>query len=823
MATINGTDAGETINGTKGNDTIIGLGGDDVLNGIGGDDTLNGGDGNDLLRPGPTHLNSSGTEQVLNVIANGGSGSDTLDLREEPGVTVDLYGSVYTTERVLDSEEGFYRSVSVHLMTLSSIENVIGSNYDDSIGYSGPSGSKTFTSLISGGNGNDTIVGEAGDTISGDAGNDLLMTAGANVIAHGGDGDDTLHGTFANDLLDGGSGNDTLDASYLTSGVTADLAAGKYSQAGSGTDTLVSIENVTGTRYADTITGDDQANTLIGNRGADTIYGGGGDDTIIEYDMKFKLIDGGTGNDTLQFPSYAAYVYPNKPGPVTIDLAAGTLVASDGTHQLISIENAIADNFPINAGGSNSDPDTAVYALTLLGTSGDNVLAGNGVTTLINGRGGNDTFEDGNVSFAGAPVGVTIDLTKAGPQNTGYGTDTFSQIFNLTGSDHDDALTGGGATTDLRGGLGNDHLGNGIADYSDAPGAIVADLADGTVQDGSGGIDTLSNIFRVIGSAHDDVFSPDTARAGQIELDAGAGTDTLDFAAAGQAVAANLGSAAPQTVGAATLILNGFENAVGSAFNDVLTGDDGVNHLSGGAGKDMLFGGGGNDVLDGGSGANHLDGGYGSDVLIGGDGTNDVLDGGANRSSGDVDTVDFSAIQAAVTVDLTNTAMQMTHQGQMEQILHVQDLVGGDRNDTFTGGDENNVFTGNDGNDTLDGGGGDDVLIGGAGRDYLTGGAGNDRFVFQKPSDSMVGTLRDQIMDFTHGQDKIDLSGLEDYSYGTLTLIGPTAFDHAGQISERMLHGNDVIIDADLDGDGKPDFEIDVKSDHLLVATDFIL
>ena len=65
------------------------------------------------------------------------------------------------------------------------------------------------------------------------------------------------------------------------------------------------------------------------------------------------------------------------------------------------------------------------------------------------------------------------------------------------------------------------------------------------------------------------------------------------------------------------------ENAVGTAFDDVITGNGGVNNIQGGDGKDEIDGQGGADSLDGGAGDDHfllddasflsLDGGLGSD------------------------------------------------------------------------------------------------------------------------------------------------------------------------------------------------------------------
>lgn len=56
------------------------------------------------------------------------------------------------------------------------------------------------------------------------------------------------------------------------------------------------------------------------------------------------------------------------------------------------------------------------------------------------------------------------------------------------------------------------------------------------------------------------------------------------------------------------------EQALGSAFDDVLQGNDAANVLRGGAGSDTLYGGAGDDTLDGGAGGDMLDGGDGTDT-----------------------------------------------------------------------------------------------------------------------------------------------------------------------------------------------------------------
>jgi Ca2+-binding RTX toxin-like protein len=61
--------------------------------------------------------------------------------------------------------------------------------------------------------------------------------------------------------------------------VVVDLARHKSLES-AGHDALSSIENATGSRYADKLIGDSGPNVLIGGPGQDQLIGGGGHDTL---------------------------------------------------------------------------------------------------------------------------------------------------------------------------------------------------------------------------------------------------------------------------------------------------------------------------------------------------------------------------------------------------------------------------------------------------------------------------------------------------------------------------------------------------------------
>lgn len=238
------------------------------------------------------------------------------------------------------------------------------------------------------------------------------------------------------------------------------------------------------------------------------------------------------------------------------------------------------------------------------------------------------------------------------------------------------------------------------------------------------------------------------------------------------------GGAGPDTIDG----LAGNDTIAGLGGHDLLAGGAGADHLAGGAGNDSLTGGAGADRLEGGGGADTLSGGTGADTLLGGGGA-DSLAGGAGA-------------------DL---------------------MEGGTGADSLGGGGGRDRLLGGAGNDGLAGGAAADTLIGGAGRDILTGGAGADRFVFLAASDSGATAAKaDRITDFRHGQDRIDLSAIDALPAtkrdDAFAFIGREDFHGtAGELRQTTAG----LVQADLDGDGRADFTIQVNIQ--LLKGDFIL
>ena len=142
----------------------------------------------------------------------------------------------------------------------------------------------------------------------------ILATGAANLT--GNKLDNVFYAATGNNVINGGAGSDSV--SYLygvtgTDGAKVNLGSTvRQNTIGSGSDKLLSIENLIGSNNDDTFTGNSLNNILNGGNGNDVLKGAAGRDTLIGGAGNDVLIGGkgldaltgGAGNDIFKFIAY---------------------------------------------------------------------------------------------------------------------------------------------------------------------------------------------------------------------------------------------------------------------------------------------------------------------------------------------------------------------------------------------------------------------------------------------------------------------------------------------------------------------------------------
>lgn len=144
----------------------------------------------------------------------------------------------------------------------------------------------------------DILIGTAADeVICGLASDDIIRGGGGDDLLLGEGGDDLLNGGPGDDTLNGGEGSDTGDYLDNPTPIDADLKAGIVH--GASTDTVIGVENLIGSQFADVMRGDAGANSLRGLNGPDLIKGRKGADQLRGNRGKDAL-GGGRGPDLVR-------------------------------------------------------------------------------------------------------------------------------------------------------------------------------------------------------------------------------------------------------------------------------------------------------------------------------------------------------------------------------------------------------------------------------------------------------------------------------------------------------------------------------------------
>ena len=733
-----GDDSGARMYGDEGNDFLYGGAGQDDMRGGAGNDMFYASAANDRIEGGEGSTGGIDTVSYENSADIGG----TNGAADGKGVTLDL--SV--------KGSGFSFASGDDTDGLKDIENLIGTARSDT--FTGDAKANVLRGLagddiLKGNRGNDRLVGGDGaDTLVGGAGNDTLV---------GGTGADTLEGGVGNDILVGGLGADIYvfsgnwgediirgdaDGGTLNFKDKADLAGLSFAHTeANGLQTLVvrlggnsiTVQNFgagfdisLGTGSALKILGQlnfgtgsfegtGEADLLVGSAGNDQISGGA-DGDILRGEAGNDILEGELGNDDL----YGGAGNDRLFGDVGND----RLYGGDGNDFL--------------QGGDNGDKFDGGAGINTISYRGSDASVG--VSVEIGKNNGAGLFARGDAFGDSIVVAGTIQNIIGSSGNDFLAGN--AGVNRLVGEDGADTLYGLGGNDILAGGLGADiyafegNYGNDI---------IQGDTDGGTLRFiNATGLDS----FDFSRNADGDVLirhgsNSVTIMAGAYE----AGIYTIQHGA----------NDAPVTLGKLYFVTDSFEGTgeadllVGSASNDQISGGGGGDNLYGDIGNDILEGELGNDNLYGGAGNDRLFGGDGNDDLYGGDG-NDFLQGGGNSDQFDggagINTISYRGSDASigVSVDLSkNNGAGLFARGDAagDSIVAantIQNIIGSSGGDFLAGNAGVNRLVGEDGADTLYGLGGNDILAGGLGADIYAfeGNYGND--VIQGDTDG--GTLR---------------------------------------------------------------------------------
>ena len=457
------------------------------------------------------------------------------------------------------------------------------------------------------------------------------------------DGDDSLFGLAGNDILvasrggnhlDGGSGRDTasyhrasqaiaIDLSQLDT-TTGELTLGQEAGREAIFDTLVSIENLRGTDFADTISGDWRDNIIEG--------GGGGD-----------RVDGRSGRDSLS--------YQNATSAVTVDLAAPADEDGFISQPSAPLSDASSDKVRGFLNIFGSDYDDRLYGdhhdNRLEGRAGDDYLVGGGGhDTLIGGAGADRLLGGLGSDFLEGGAGADIFILEPAVTNT------FDIISDFTrGVDQLQLIVPDTQVTETDINTLLSYANFSIQYSADGTGTQTAIITYGGATNSVSDDVIAMKIFKLDAQLTRDDFllvTADDNRAAHtlkihhvaddgIALSDSAAYDLVSFDHVTQPVTVTytpgsspaISSVWEANIGSQRLSLAHSEALSGSRFDDVLAGNlhanilygrDGNDTISGNGGDDVIYGGAGNDVIRGGAGHDTLDGGQGRDQLTGGAG-----------------------------------------------------------------------------------------------------------------------------------------------------------------------------------------------------------
>ncbi len=688
----------DTLSGGEGNDALYGGSDEDLLDGGSGDDTLHGDGGRDLLSGGDgadALFGDNGSDTLYDISSqndqfrggagddliiaglSGASGGDSFLYQRGDGNDVISDGSTNAseTDRLVLGDinpadvELSIVGADLIIRVLSTGETITSSSFFDVYGYDN---NRVGVDLIQFADGTlwDRAAMQERAWIRGtDDRDELASSAGTDNIFHGRGGDDVvvsaLFGGSGNGsdtfLYESGDGNDAIvdesrDFDEIDTLHLVDLNAADVQLSRIGDDLLV----------RDLTTGQ-----VITNKGAFSQwdqYSKGlehikfADGTILNRSQlrENAWLRGSANSDILQTSDTHSNVFVGGKGNDLMISAPGrgqTYSADEGDTFLYKLGDG---NDTIYDGGTNT---LGIDKLILEDINAEEVrLRVDGTNLVIEFITNDQKITDESAFWNRSQNMVGIDQivfqngTTWSRSDIGYWA-THGSIF-FAGTGVPDTIIGSYLDQRLSGAEGNDFI------------------------DGKGGNDLI------FGDAGNDTLSVSVWNAGELDtLDGGANNDTVSLATFGSGVSVDLvaGQVKLRSTDALMATAVAMENITGTAFDDILSGDDGANTIVGGNGHDAIDGRSGNDVLKGEAGDDTVAGYIGNDTLEGGAGA-DTLSGGLgndtyNYTRGDgADTI--SEGQAEGTADVLRlksidpTKVSFERSGA-DVIVRIAETVGG--------------------------------------------------------------------------------------------------------------------------------------------------
>ena len=581
---------------------------------------------------------------------------------------------------------------------------------------------RSFTDgVLFGGNGNDTITGNA----TGD------------VIINGGAGDDVIAANLGTNILTGGAGNDefvtTANRDFFTTNTTiTDFEIGSdqlnvsnlnvstlenlmpfLSQNGNDVVLTTIFDGASETyRFEDTLLSDLTASDFIFNTDATdldvtadgrsftdyTLFGGSGNDDITGALTGDNTLVGGAGDDELT-AGFGTNILRGGEGNDDFNIRSRDFFSTNTT-----IEDFVIGEDQLDVRVLNVADLTTL--MPFLSQDGDDVV----LTTVFDDASEVYRLENIQLSDLSESDFVFNDINQDLTVNAGGRSFTDYTLFGGNGDDTINAASSifGNSVSNLNGGAGNDELNGGNN----------SDILNGG--------------------------------AGSDELNGGANSDQASYETASTEVNINLATGVTSGDQAVGDTFNSVEGIIGSQFGDVLTGTDIAGRFDGLDGDDTITGGSASDEINGGAGddriidntfADEVDGGTGNDTVVFSEGFGTI-----NLTSGSTNTF----FVAPLVVNASGEATLPSNTGRYTNVEFIEvegitfsidiptiirEITNADEGNRVFLSNESEVVrvTGNDGevlglagNDYLVSVNGDHNLFGGVGQDYLVGNNGDD-------------------------------------------------------------------------------------------------